>query len=349
MNTLPFRLGAIGTALLIGLISPASADAFGSGTNQFTIDFVTIGEAGNTADTNGYGGVAYEYRIGIHEVSTGMVESASTLGGLALTPTVRLPEMPATGLTWNQVARFVNWLNTNSGYPPAYNFAVQPGEPGYDPDASILLWATNDPGYNAANPYRNAGTRYFLPAESEWYKAAYFNPAGSNFFPFPTGSATPPTQVPFGTTAGTAVFNQIAFNGPAATTNAGGLSPSGTMAQGGNAQEWMETAFGGTNTNATSPRALRGGLWTSTVTALESSSRGLLDADLPSDATGFRVASAGTNSFTILTLQSTTNLSTPWQNVTLTPAMVTPGGKLDLGATPAGAAFYRLQIEVVQP
>ena len=349
MKIPPCRCCLVAATLLVTPLLPASADTFGSGTNQFTIDFVTIGAAGNTADTNGYGAVGYEYRIGVHEVSTAMVASANALGALDLTPDVRPPEVSASGLSWNQAARFVNWLNTNSGYPAAYKFTLQPGDPDYDSSANLLLWATNDPGYNAANPYRNAGSKYFLPGENEWYKAAYYNPAGSNYFIFPTGSNSAPTPVAFGSSPGSAVYNQIAFVGPAAATNAIGLSPFGTMAQGGNLEEWMETAFSGANTNPASSRTLRGGSWTNTATFLESSWRGQIPPDFPISNGGFRVAAAGTNSLTVLTLQSTTNLSTPWQNVTLTPSMVTPGGQINLGATPGGAEFYRLQIEIVQP
>jgi hypothetical protein len=346
MRCSPLLLAA---ALSCAAIAPLAADTFGSGTNTFSIDFVPIGSPGNPADTNGYGAVAYEYRIGVHEVSTAMAEAASSLGGLGLTPSIRPPDQPATGMSWNQAARFVNWLNTNSGYAAAYKFALQPGDPGYDPDDNIELWATNDPGYNPANPYRNAATKYFLPGESEWYKAAYFNPAGTNYFPYPTGSATPPTQEPFGTNAGTAVFGWTAAVQPAATTNAGGLSPFGTMAQGGNAEEWIETASVGVNTNAGSSRTLRGGMWTNAVSFLESSWRALAPPSTPLPTVGFRVASAGTNSEVVLTLQSTTNLSTPWQPVTLTPSMITPEGQIDLGAAPGGGEFYRLQIEVIQP
>ena len=48
------------------------ADTFGSGANQFQIEFVTIGNPGNPADTTGdpnpAGSVPYEYRIGKYEI-----------------------------------------------------------------------------------------------------------------------------------------------------------------------------------------------------------------------------------------------------------------------------------------
>ena len=65
-----------------------------------------------------------------------------------------------------------------------------------------------------------------------------------------------------GTAPGTAVFKQTGpFQGPADVTNAGGLSPYGTMGQGGNSLEWMETAYDGVNDTISEGRAVRGGNW----------------------------------------------------------------------------------------
>ena len=63
-----------------------------------------------------------------------MVTKANTLGSLAI-PLADLTSSggdgvnrPASGVSWNEAARFVNWLNTSSGSTPAYKFALQPGE-----------------------------------------------------------------------------------------------------------------------------------------------------------------------------------------------------------------------------
>ena len=147
--------------------STARADVFGSGTNQFTIDFVDIGVPGNAADTSGApnpaGSVGALYRMGVYEVSERMVTAASTLGNLGLTTTARGANKPATDVTWNEAARFVNWLNTSKGFSPAYKFAVQPASGGYSANADIQLWTAGDAGYNAANQYRNSNAVYFLP------------------------------------------------------------------------------------------------------------------------------------------------------------------------------------------
>ncbi len=51
------------------MVAGVQAEIFGTGVNQFTLDFVDIGHAGNTADTTGYGAVDYNYQMGMHEVT----------------------------------------------------------------------------------------------------------------------------------------------------------------------------------------------------------------------------------------------------------------------------------------
>lgn len=170
---------ALASLLLLLFGASAQADetvTFGAGANQFNMVFVPIGNPGNRPDgdfttPSGQptrpGAVAYEYRMGKFEVSRDMIEKANVLGGLQ----IKLPNMlnwalrgngpddPATGLTWNMAARFVNWLNTSQGYSPAYKFTSQPGEVGYDANATVLLWTANDPGYDPSNFYRNSLAR----------------------------------------------------------------------------------------------------------------------------------------------------------------------------------------------
>jgi formylglycine-generating enzyme required for sulfatase activity len=271
---------------------------FGSGGNQFTMDFVTIGNPGNLADTSpaGWGAVATTFYMGKYEVSRDMITKASSAGSLGIT----LADMssyggngvdrPATGVSWNEAARFVNWLNTSQGYSAAYKFAVQPGGGGYDANANIQLWASGDAGYNAANPYRNSLAHYFLPSENEWYKAAYYNGVAGVYYDYPTGSDTAPTAVASGTGAGTAVFGQTMGKGPADIVNAGGVSPYGTMGQGGNVWEWNESAYDGGNNVVDEERGLRGGRWSNAANGLGSSYRDGSGPTLEGNRIGFRVA-----------------------------------------------------------
>jgi formylglycine-generating enzyme required for sulfatase activity len=167
----------------------------------------------------------------------------------------------------------VNWLNTSKGYAPAYKFAVQPGGVGYSANANALLWDPLDPGYNAANLYRNSLAKYFLPTTDEWYKAAYYDANSGVYYDYPTGSNAAPAGVGSGTAAGTAVYTQPFGNGPADVYLAGGLSPYGTMGQGGNVFELEETDFNLLNGPSSDARGLRGGYWSSGALNLVSTNR----------------------------------------------------------------------------
>ena len=228
------------------------------------MEFVTIGNPNNVADTTGSpnpaGSVAYTYNIGKYEVSRDMINKANTAGSLGIT----MQDMtsyggngllrPATGITWNEAARYVNWLNTSTGGTAAYKFS----------GSTFQLWSAGDAGYNASNMFRNSLAKYWLPSSNEWYKAAYGNPNGT-WNNYPTGSDSVPTAVASGTAANTAVYRQspsvAALTGPADITSAGGLSPYGTMGQGGNVWEWNETAYDGSNNSPGDIRDLRGGSW----------------------------------------------------------------------------------------
>ena len=297
MSYLNFVRGPLCILLISSATNRAAADTFGSGANTFDIEFVTIGNPGNAADTTGNpnpaGSVPYTYRMGKFEISEQMIDKANALGGLGITKDTRGADKPATSVSWNEAARFVNWLNTSTGSTPAYKFAIQPGEVGYNANANIELWTISDAGYNPNNLYRNSLARYFLPSVDEWYKAAYYDPTSGVYYDYPTGSDTAPTAVASGTAAGTAVYDQSFATGPADITLAGGLSPYGTMGQGGNVYEWEETDFDLVNGNSSSSaRGVRGGSWNSSSGNLSSSNRsGGGPTRCERSFVGFRVAS----------------------------------------------------------
>ena len=116
------------TLLVLGCQS-ASAQSllqtFGSGANQFTMEFVTIGNPNNAADTTGSpnpaGSVAYTYSLGKYEVSRDMITKANAAGSLGITM-LDMRDLggngvnkPAAGVTWYEAAKYVNWLNTSTG------------------------------------------------------------------------------------------------------------------------------------------------------------------------------------------------------------------------------------------
>ena len=293
--------------ILSSQIASAQLVTFGTDTNQFSMEFVTIGNPGNAADTTGLpnpvGAVAYTYQIGKYEVSRDMILKATSAGGLGIT----LQDMtssggnganrPATGVSWNEAARFVNWLNTSKGYQAAYNFTTNGA------NANITLWGAGQ--YSGSNQFRHKDAIYFLPTVDEWYKAAYGSPSGT-WYNFSNGSDTAPTAVTGGTDANTAVYGQSSSAGPADINNAGGLSPYGTMAQGGNVWEWNESANDGNNNSASENRELRGGSWLNGSSfILEASNRSNVVPTNENMVNGFRVASVpepGSASLVILGL-----------------------------------------------
>ena len=267
-------------------------ESFGTGANAFTMDFVTIGNPNNAADTTGSpnpaGSVAYTYNLGKYEVSRDMITKANAAGSLGIT----LQDMtsyggnngvnqPATGITWLEAAKYVNWLNTSTGGTAAYKFV----------GGTFQLWSAGDAGYNASNQFRNSLAKYVIASSDEWYKGAYGSPNGT-WYDYATGSNSAPTVVTSGVAANTAVYGQSVSTGPADIFSAGGLSAYGTMGQGGNAWEWMETAYDGSNNIAEELRALRGGSHASFSGDLASSlSDGYGGPTAGSYSYGFRVAS----------------------------------------------------------
>lgn len=305
-----FRLSWIALLLLCSAQAYADFDVFGTGGNQFQIEFVTVGDPGNDFDANvlNLGQVNYEYRIAKFEISREMISNANSAGGLSLS----MADMsslggnggnrPATGLSWNEAARFVNWLNTSSGFLPAYNFVTQPGDPGYDANENIQLW-TSGSEFDSANPYRSRLAKYFLPSIDEWHKAAYHDPTVSTpekYWEYATRSNRPnlPTPTAGSVTVGEAVYAQSAGQGPADINNAGGLSYWGTMGQGGNVFEWNESTLFPVPSLPESDRVVRGGSWASDVNAFDLTANDLKEisplfsgSTIDESEIGFRIAS----------------------------------------------------------
>ena len=265
----------------------SSADTFGTDPNtMFKIEFVPIGNPGNPADDDERaapmyaGSVTYNYRIGRFEISEDMIDKANKTGGLSITKDTRGPNKPATSIDWFETAKFVNWLNTSTGNAPAYKF---------DDGGNFQLWDSIDAGYNPNNLFRNRLAKYFLPSHDEWYKAAYYDPNRSIYYNYPTGSDTAPMAVSSGTVTGTAVYRQSTATGPADIMQAGGLSPYGTMGQGGNVTEWSETEilFNSPSTN----RGVRGGAWLDGVSRISTTNLQDYSPTFMHISIGFRVAS----------------------------------------------------------
>ena len=270
-------------------IATPSIAYFGIGAT-FSLSFVTIGNPGNSNDTTGYGGVPYSYQMSVYDISQNQINVAASSGLNGMPTGDWTGDQPSTSISWYQAAAFVNWLNTSQGYAPAYNLSYSVSN-GY----SMALWMTNQAWtIGGTNLYRNAGCCYFLPSEDELYKAAYYDPTlhsgAGGYWQYPEGINTAPTAVASGTNAGTAVYNTVTLI-PASVYLAGGLSPYGTMGQGGNVSQWAESqAYSYSNTDPVAARGIRGGSWSSPISDLKSSTTAANFPYRSSNNRGFRVA-----------------------------------------------------------
>src|SRR5262249_50296622 len=152
-----------------------------------------------------------------------------------------------TYVNFGDAARFANWLN--NGQPNGLE-----GPSTTENGAYSLNGATSDSALNSVT--RNPNAAWFIPKETEWYKAAYYDPVAAYYWQYATRSDLSPTSAPPGTTANTANFYSI-FTGYAVTgsldydpnqnylTDVGAYSSSpgvyGTFDQSGNVQQWTET------------------------------------------------------------------------------------------------------------
>lgn len=300
VNYLGFAAGVIlgsGTHVFAGTVT------FGVGANSFQIDFVDIGSAGNAPDTdpnaqpisNTLGSVSYEYSIAKYEVSEVMITKFNASQSLQITTNNRGENKPATSVSWNEAARFVNWLNTSNGGYAAYKFRTS----GVNDD--ISPWRESDRfDFDPLNPFRSKRATFVLPSYNEWYKAAYYDPINETYYDYATGSDDVPTAVASGTDQNTAVYEQLFEVGPADVMQAGGLSPFGVMGLGGNVSELEETSFDLTNSDGSSSRGHRGFDWYGNAYDMSSSTRNLLDVpENRSIDLGFRVVRVTPSTVTV--------------------------------------------------
>lgn len=179
-----------------------------SSSNPLSLNFVTVGNIGNSNDSTGYGRVTYQYQIGKYLITN--AEYAAFLNARAATDTYGLFSAsmgsdarggisrsgtsgsytyatrgnrcakPVNYVSWFDAARYANWLHNGMGAGDT------------ETGAYTLNGATTG---NA--PAKNAGAKYWIPTENEWYKAAYHKSGGRNtgYWSFATQSNTNPTAV----------------------------------------------------------------------------------------------------------------------------------------------------------
>ena len=315
MKTKPI-LAVLALALCALICPPVHADNFGTSGNDFTIDFVNIGNAGNVNDAAGpaytadggnyaspYGGVGYAYRMGAYEISQDAITKATASGLTNVTAGAWTGSKPAANMTWYECAAFVNWLNESTNHQKAYDL-TRTGSAW-----TMNLWSSGQAWQlDGENLYRHKDAYYFLPSEDEWYKAAFHKNDGvtANYWDYATGSNTIPDGIDF---AGDTAFDAVFYDGgsslqPNGVTNVGVGSAYGTFGQDGNVWDWVESAYDGVNNSPSESRAIRGSDWANGELALRASIRG---PSGPFDSVvnaGFRIASVPEPSSALLLLST---------------------------------------------
>lgn len=234
------RIMLVATVLL-SAVNIASADLFGTGANQFSIDFVTI--SGDTNPTSGYGIVNNDYRMGKYEISNDQFAMFASNN-----PDFTDGGVPANNVSWFKAAQFINFLNTSTGNPAAYKF-----------DGNTFdVWESGDEGYDALNPFRNSNAFYFLPTEDEWVKAAYWN--GTSLQTWATKAGESLTQGDGTSGTGWNYWDNVYATNPRGPWDVGSGSEelNGTFDMMGNVSEWLENPYSDGGYLSDSFRGIRG-------------------------------------------------------------------------------------------
>jgi formylglycine-generating enzyme required for sulfatase activity len=319
------RLRRLAIIAVIALLPSgiARADLFNMPAGQTSLQFVTVGDPGNVADTTGYGAVPYTFNMGKYDVT--LAQYTQFLNAVAKTDTYGLynvnmagvapfvfpfgiaqtgspgsyaysvtgsaagkVNMPLFAETWGDAARFCNWLQNGQPTGAEGNGTTETG-------AYNLNGAMSDAALMAVASPAHTGSgaaRYFIPSETEWYKAAYYAGGGTSagYWTYATQSnVTPSNSLVLAATSnndanyyGTDPTNDLTLVG----TFAASPGPYGTFDQSGDVWQWNETAV------TSSTRGLRGGSWGGYFGYLASSGRNNVNPGDEANTIGFRVASS---------------------------------------------------------
>jgi formylglycine-generating enzyme required for sulfatase activity len=276
-----------GLALCLILAVCAAAQAV-------TIDWVTVGNAPNAADTRydyppGYGAVANPYRISRYETTAGQyteflnavaatdtyalyntsmwsstygckIQRSNSPGSYTYSVAADRADRPVNNVSLWDAARFANWMHNGQGSA--------------DTESGAYINVGNQ-----ATFARLADALFFIATENEWYKAAYYDPNKGGpgvpgYWTYPTMSDTAPSNQLIDPDPGNnATFYDSGYtiDSPYYTTVVGAhensASAYGTFDQGGNLWEWNEAVL------YTTSRGIRGGSWYGSAGPLSASSR----------------------------------------------------------------------------
>lgn len=282
-----------------GLLLPPAAIAV-------TIDWVTVGGAGNKADTEvmqwdgttGYGAVRYTYRVSKYEVTKaqyveflnavaatdpyslydwrmpgalGGITRSGSSGSYTYSATAGRENMPVNYVTFWSGLRFANWLHNGQGNGDTETGAYTLGGVAFPSDSMTIE--------------RNDEARVFLPSEDEWYKAAYYDVSSASYFDYAAGSDAVAVCASPGATVNTANCSPSVGDLTDVGSYTGSVSPNGTFDQGGNVWEWNDSIYNGAN------RSIRGGGFSIGSDSLGASTRNWDHPSASGNYLGFRVAS----------------------------------------------------------
>jgi formylglycine-generating enzyme required for sulfatase activity len=280
---------------------------FTSPASAVTLDWVTVGDPGNDADTTGRGAVADVYQISMYEITN--ADYTEFLNAVAGTDTHNLYNIYMGGSANPTIGDHGGI--TRSGEPPQYAYTVRTGK-GDQPVLFVSFWdcvrfanwlhndqpsgveddSTTEDGAYTLTPQgiadntiaANAEAKFFLPSEDEWYKAAYYRGSDS-YYDYPASTDSIPSCATPGDTANTANCASVVGTVSDVGAYTAAASPSGTFDQGGNVYEWNEDIG-----VAATERILRGGSWNNMASFLAASSRDGLAPQSEANRVGFRVA-----------------------------------------------------------
>ena len=302
---------------VVALVALATLIPAASRADTVTYEMVTVGNAGNAADTTGYGAVNYEYQIGKYDVTIGQytaflnaVDPGGTnpyglyrsemgtnlnIAGISFTAGAASGSKyavmsgsgsrPITYVSWFDAARLANWMQNGQG-----SGSTETG-------AYTLNGATT-----GTAPAKNGGASFWIPTENEWYKAAYYDPTKGGlggYWAYGTQSDTAP-----GNTIGSAsnqanyrvssAYSVTQTSVYSATQNyltdvgafTGSVSFYGTFDQSGLVFQWNDLTG-----SSGSSRGQRGGYWNfQSANSVSSSYRFTYASSNESYDTGFRLA-----------------------------------------------------------
>ena len=310
---------AVVSLMTVMLVAAGAAQA------AVVIETVTVGNPGNAGEWSGLsygspghngwgpegicGAVAYTYNIGKYEVTAGQyteflnakaqtdtyglynekmaktdylnrgcnIQRSGSPGSYTYSVASDYANRPVNYVSFWDSTRFANWLNNGQGTG----------------DTETGAYTLTADGITDNTITRNAGWKWAVTSEDEWYKAAYYNPATGTYFDYPTSSNT--DMVPGQDLADVSGNNANYLNtanypidsGKYYTTVAGEFqnsdSPYGTFDQGGNISEWNEVILYG------SYRGNRGGSYGTGDNGMLAAGRGTMSPTAESGNIGFRV------------------------------------------------------------